>query len=195
MEDLFDIGRITTGEMVLHRCPMDLAEVVLGCIDHLNVAGRMTDHDVSYAGESVWVDADNFRIAQVVDNLLVNALTFTPAGGSVKVSVSANNRDAILRVEDSGGALEAASLPFVFDVFCQARQGLNRPGEGLGMGLNLVKRLVELHGGTVSVASPGLQQGCTFTVRCPRTAPVGPSQKPVPVLAREGMKHGHDVEK
>ena len=71
----------------------------------------MTDHDVSYAGESVWVDADNLRIAQIVDNLLVNALTCTPAGGSVKVSVGMHNRDAILRVEDSGSALDAASLP------------------------------------------------------------------------------------
>ena len=100
------------------------------CIEQLDVAGRRADHNVSYTGESVWVDADNLRIAQIVDNLLVNALTCTPAGGSVKVSVGMHNRDAILRVEDGGSALDAASLPFVFDVFDQARQGLDRPGEG-----------------------------------------------------------------
>jgi signal transduction histidine kinase len=189
VEDLLDIGRITTGKMVLHRWPMDLDDVVRRCIERLDAAGRTADHDVTYSGEPVWVDADNLRIGQVVDSLLVNALTYTPTGGSVKVTVGLHNRDAILRVEDSGSALDAASLPFVFDVFYQARQGLDRPGEGLGIGLNLVKRLVELHGGTVSVASPGLQQGRTFTVRFPRTAPVGPSQKPVPVPGRERMRH------
>jgi CheY-like chemotaxis protein/anti-sigma regulatory factor (Ser/Thr protein kinase) len=123
----------------------------------------------------VWVSADPTRLEQVLTNLLANALKYTPAGGEIAVSVAREHRHAVLRVRDSGVGIRPELLPRVFDLFVQGDRSLERTSGGLGIGLTLVRHLVELHGGTVEAASAGAGRGSTFTVRLPAvTAPPAP---------------------
>lgn len=117
--------------------------------------------------EPVRVEADAARITQVVDNLLDNAIKYTPEGGSIEVSVTAENSLAVCRVRDSGEGMDPAMLPLLFDLFAQADRTLDRAKGGLGIGLSLVKRLVELHGGQVEASSAGEHKGSEFVVRLP----------------------------
>jgi CheY-like chemotaxis protein len=130
------------------------------------------------ANGSVWIEADEARLEQILGNLLGNAVKFTPAGGRVTVGVAVRGRDAVLRVEDTGAGISADLLPRIFDLFVQGQAGLHRPATGLGIGLTLVKRLVDLHEGRVEAWSEGPGRGSTFTVRfplvgAPRAAPDG----------------------
>jgi signal transduction histidine kinase len=118
---------------------------------------------------------DQTRLQQVVWNLLTNAVKFTPQGGEVRTEIRNDGSQVVLTVSDSGQGIDPAFVPFVFDMFRQADSALNRTHGGLGIGLSIVRRLVELHGGTVSAASPGAGRGATFTVALPYlpAAPVG----------------------
>lgn len=170
LNDLLDVSRVTSGKVVLHRRPADLAAVVRRSVETLETAGKTGRHDVTLRAESVWIDGDENRLEQVVNNLLINALKYTPAGGAIRVSVGADNDAAVLRVEDSGIGIGGDRLPRIFDLFVQGERGLDRADGGLGLGLTVVKKLVELHGGTVAAKSGGPNQGSTFTVRLPRHA-------------------------
>jgi len=124
------------------------------------------------AGGSVWIEADETRPEQILNNLLGNAVKFTPAGGRVTVDVATRDGLAVLRVEDTGAGVSAELLPRIFDLFVQGQTELHRPAPGLGIGLTLVKRLVDLHGGRIEAASEGPGRGSVFTVRFPlRQAP------------------------
>ena len=119
-------------------------------------------------GDPIYVDADSARIAQVVTNLLTNAAKFTPAGGAVRVSLDpSDGRWAVLTVADSGTGIEPTLLPHLFQPFMQGDRSLERTAGGLGLGLTLVKGLVELHGGDVTASSGGRDQGAEFVVRLP----------------------------
>jgi PAS domain S-box-containing protein len=165
VDDLLDVARVTMGKVELHRQVLDIAETVKGCVNALDK--RLSSYDVKVETETVWVNGDPTRLEQVVNNLLRNALEYTPVGGSIRVSVKAEDAGAVLRVEDSGVGISADLLGRVFDLFVQDQRGLDRPGGGLGIGLTLTRRLVELHGGTVEAASPGPGQGSVLTVRLP----------------------------
>jgi signal transduction histidine kinase len=168
IDDLLDISRLTVGKIVLTRRPCDLALVARRALETFEANGATSRHGVTLAAESVWVDGDETRLEQIINNLLTNALKFTPDGGRVAISVTGEDGGAaVLRVRDSGVGISADRLPRVFDLFFQGEATLSRSQGGLGIGLTLVKRLAELHGGSVSVASDGPGRGSVFTVRLP----------------------------
>jgi PAS domain S-box-containing protein len=175
VDDLLDVTRITQNKIQLRRRRLDLNEIVRQTIDDnrstLERSGVRLD--VELAAAPVYVEADGARIAQVVTNLLANAVKFTPGGGSVSVSVSvdvAADR-AVLRVTDTGTGIDPALLGRLFEPFMQADRTLDRTGGGLGLGLALVKGLVDLHQGDVRAHSEGLGKGAELTVRLPLAAP------------------------
>jgi PAS domain S-box-containing protein len=174
VDDLLDVGRMTTGKIELHMQPVALRALVGRCLDALVQAGRTQRHTVTLHGADLHVEGDVTRLEQIVNNLLDNALKYTPATGAVTVGMAEEDGRAVLRVRDTGHGIAADLLTRVFDLFVQEPQALDRSRGGLGIGLALVKRLVDLHGGTVSVWSAGPGQGSEFTVRLPlREQPAG----------------------
>src|SRR5262249_307849 len=151
VEDLLDVSRLASGKVVLQRRAEDLKELIGRAVATFDQLGKSTRHVVTVSADDVRVPADATRMEQVVSNLLDNAFKYTPAGGRIDVALSAEGDDAVLRVRDGGVGIEADMLPRIFDPFVQGHQTPDRSAGGLGLGLTLVKRLVELHGGTVSV--------------------------------------------
>lgn len=173
VNDLLDVGRALSGKIVLQRGPVDLALLARHVVATLDVAGRLGRHRVTLSADVAWVDGDRTRLEQVLVNLLNNAITYSPPGSPVSVRIDIAGDEAVMRVADEGGGIAAQDLPRVFELFFQSKQAVDRPYGGLGIGLTLVKRLVELHGGRIEAHSAGLGQGATFTVRLPCiTAPV-----------------------
>jgi signal transduction histidine kinase/CheY-like chemotaxis protein len=170
-DDLLDAGRALLGKIVLQRRPVDLAAVVGGALSTLQAAGRLAGHRVESELESVYVDADFARIEQIVANLVGNAIKYTPAGGAIRVRVHRAAAHAVLSVSDTGAGIPAELLGRVFDPFVQGERDLDRSLGGLGIGLTLVRRLAELHGGSASAASEGPGRGAEFTVRFPAIEP------------------------
>ena len=188
VDDLLDVSRVTMGKIVLTRRPVDLAMVVRRCLDSLDTDGRTKSHDVRFDGRSVWVDGDETRLEQIAGNLITNALKYTPTGGAIRVSVGREGDEAVLRVQDTGMGMLADRLLHVFDLFFQGERSLDRSHGGLGIGLTLVKRLAELHGGRVAAASDGVNQGSTFTIHLPAIMAVHPTHA-APVSAERGARH------
>jgi len=175
VDDLLEVTRVTQNKIHLQRQRLDLNQLVRATIDdnrrHLERDGVRVDADL--AGAPIYVNADGVRIAQVLTNLLANAVKYTPPGGTATVSVSSDPAGAaVLRVTDSGVGIDPALLPKLFEPFMQADVPLARSGGGLGLGLALVKGLVELHGGSVTASSAGKGQGAEFVVRLPGAAEV-----------------------
>ncbi len=168
VDDLLDVARVTSGQIALSREPVDLADLVERSVEGLRVSGRLDKHDVRVRALRVTVQADRSRMEQVITNLLVNAVKYTDAGGRIEVDVIGDGDEAVLRVRDTGIGISAEMLPRLFDLFTQGRQAPHRADGGLGIGLTLVRRLVELHGGRVEAASEGQGCGSLFTVRLPR---------------------------
>jgi PAS domain S-box-containing protein len=179
VDDLLDVARATAGKIPLNRQPLDLSEVVGGCVRSLRESGRARQHRVSFRAESVVVNADPTRLAQIVTNMLDNAVKFTPSGGTVDVDVLRDGQEAVLRVTDTGIGIAPHMLSRVFELFAQAEQPMDRPVGGLGIGLTLSRRLVELHGGTITAFSDGHGRGSQFTVRLPVETTVTPAPAPV----------------
>jgi anti-sigma regulatory factor (Ser/Thr protein kinase) len=170
VDDLLDVGRAVTGKIVLKRQPVNLAEAVKSSISAI-ASGNPNNHGrVDLVSEPVWVSGDPVRLEQIVGNLVSNALKFTRGEGLVSVAVGREGDDAVLRVADQGIGIPADMLPKIFDLFVQAHHTIDRTRGGLGIGLTLVRRLAELHGGTVHAASEGDGHGSTFTVRMPTGA-------------------------
>ena len=167
VDDLIDASRLTSAKMRLSRRPLDLSHVVKEAIEVLRTRGLLDRHELTFNGSQVWVDADETRIEQIVTNLIGNALKFTPPGGAITVSVRTDGPNALLAVKDTGVGIPADILPTIFDLFVQSERSLERSQGGLGIGLTLVRRLVELHGGTVQATSDGTAMGSTFTVCLP----------------------------
>jgi PAS domain S-box-containing protein len=168
--DLLDVTRGTLGKIELVRTTIDMTAAVRRCLATLDSTAQLAQHVVAFDGEPVWIEADGVRLEQIVMNLLSNSLKFTPPGGAITVSVRRERDEAVLRVADEGAGIAPELLPSVFELFVQGERNLDRGTGGLGVGLNLVRRLVELHGGRVEAASPGLGQGSVFTVRLPALA-------------------------
>ncbi len=176
VDDLLDVARATSGKVDLQRRTVELHALAGRCLDALAQAGRTERHDVGLEGGPVHVHADPARLEQVVNNLLDNALKYTPPGGWIRVTTEVVGDAAVLRVRDSGQGIRTDLLGRVFDLFVQEAQSLDRSRGGLGLGLALVKRLVELHGGVVAAWSAGPGQGSEFTVRLPAAA--APAEAP-----------------
>jgi signal transduction histidine kinase/ActR/RegA family two-component response regulator len=167
VDDLLDVNRIISGKISLDRKPIDLATTVDHVLATLGTAGRTREHIVTADTRPVWIEADPARVEQVVTNLITNAIAYTPVGGKIHVEVERSGDAAILRVIDTGVGIAPSHLASVFDLFYQAPQELDRARGGLGIGLTLVQRIVELHGGTVRAHSEGVGKGATFTVELP----------------------------
>jgi signal transduction histidine kinase len=167
-DDLLDAGRAITGKIALHRRPLDLAVAVRETLDTLKA--RTARHQLLAALEPAWVDADGTRIEQIVTNLVVNAVKYTPEGGAIRVEVGEENGAAVLRVSDEGIGMAPELTGEVFELFVQGKRELDRAHGGLGIGLTLVRRLAELHGGSAEAASEGPGRGSRFTVRLPSIA-------------------------
>ena len=177
VDDLLEVGRITGGKIRLEREPLDLARSVGAVLEAWQAAGRFRHHQLHADLQPAWVSADRSRIEQVVINLLDNALKYTPAGGTIRVAVGRKGAEAALEVSDTGEGMSPELVGRVFDLFVQGERSLAREPGGLGIGLTMVKRLVELHDGTVSAASSGPAQGATFTVVLPAIEAPGVPQE------------------
>jgi PAS domain S-box-containing protein len=186
ISDLLDVSRITSGKLRLHRQEVDLAQVVDNALETMAgaAAARSVILDKEIAEPRLLVSGDAGRLQQVLNNLLSNAIKFTPAGGHVRVRAVGADGHIELSVSDDGQGISAEFLPHIFDAFRQEEVLGVRRHEGLGLGLSIVKRLVEMHGGSVHVQSPGPGLGATFTVHLPTLAAAhAAAQNPAEVAA------------
>jgi signal transduction histidine kinase len=168
VDDLLDVSRVTLGKVELHKKTLDVSDAVRRCMATLSTAMATGQHEIVIETQPVWVEADETRLDQIIGNLVSNALKYTPAGGRVRITVVPDGDTAVISVDDTGIGVEPSLLPRVFDLFVQGEERLERSRGGLGIGLTLVRRLVELHSGTVAVVSAGAGRGTTFVVRLPR---------------------------
>jgi CheY-like chemotaxis protein/two-component sensor histidine kinase len=170
IEDLLDVSRITSGKLQLQLRPTSLSAVIRAAIDSVRPAADSKGIAVQFEpteGESDSISGDADRLQQVVWNLLSNAIKFTPPGGVVMVRTHRDDAHVAIRITDSGKGIAREFLPYIFDRFRQADSSSTRAHGGLGIGLTIVRHLVELHGGTVEAQSPGEGRGATFIVRIP----------------------------
>lgn len=172
IEDLVDISRIVSGKLRLDVRPMDLTPVVQAAVDAVRPAADAKQISIQIIREPFIgpVTGDPTRLEQIIWNLLSNAVKFTPREGSVEVHLRQSESSAEIAIRDTGIGIRPEFLSHVFERFRQADSTTTRAHGGLGLGLAIVRHLVELHGGTVPAESPGPDQGSTFTVRLPLTA-------------------------
>jgi PAS domain S-box-containing protein len=181
VDDLLDVARITRGKIELKKELVDLRAVVVTAVETSAALIESSGHalSVELPEEALELEADVTRLVQVLSNLLNNAAKYTPAGGRIRLRVWREDGQAQVAVSDTGVGIAPEALGSVFEMFTQVRSSLDRAQGGLGIGLSLVRRLVELHGGRVSAASDGAGQGSTFTVRLPlRPAGARPGAAP-----------------
>lgn len=186
VDDLLDISRVTEGKVVLQRKPTAVADIVQQAVDTCRheMASRNHRLDLELGPEVLFVDADPVRLTQVVTNLLHNAAKYTPHGGEISLGVRRQGEHVEVRVRDNGVGIAAEALPHVFDLFVQEERPLNRSQGGLGIGLTIVRRMVEMHGGSVEARSDGRDAGTEFIVSLPLVEPPRePSSTPHPVGA------------
>jgi len=189
VDDLLDISRVTRGVIDLHRAPVHITEVVAAALEMSSPLFEQQQHhvEVHLSAADAVVLGDRVRLAQVVGNLLTNAARYTPPGGHIEVSATSQAGHAVVVVSDDGVGLAPELMPILFDPFVQGPRGSDRSQGGLGIGLALVRSLVEMHGGTVSAWSDGIGKGARFEVRLPLAASgareITPREIPVAVDA------------
>lgn len=174
IDDLLDVSRIDRGKLELERERISVDAFVRHAVETAQPAIDAKSHQivVHYAADPVFVDGDHVRLSQVVSNLLNNAAKFTPPGGRIEVTVRATEREALVSVKDSGIGFERGDELHMFDIFFQLDRARALSPGGLGLGLALVRRIAEMHGGAVEARSAGPDQGSEFVLRLPRAAPV-----------------------
>jgi two-component system, sensor histidine kinase len=181
VDDLLDLSRLTLGKIAIAKAPVDVAELVERCVEaHRPIAAsRGVTLEVESSATACAALGDPVRLEQVMNNLLANALKYTPRGGRVEIRVSAVGEEVEIDVADTGVGIDPKVLPRIFEPFTQADDTIDRSQGGLGIGLTLVRHLVELHGGTVFAESAGRGTGSRFVVRLPlaarRTAAAAPA--------------------
>jgi protein-histidine pros-kinase len=166
VDELLDVSRVTTGKVILHRELVDVPELIARCVATATKASA-SEHDITVRTQPMLVEADPMRLEQVITNLLTNAIKYTPSGGSITVTASREGDTASMVVEDTGVGMAPELVASVFDLFVQGQRSLARAEGGLGIGLTLVRRLVEMHGGSVEAKSAGAGRGSRFTVHLP----------------------------
>ena len=187
IDDLLDVSRITRSKIELKKERLLLREVVENAVEASRPVLEAARHTMAVnAGADVWVEGDRARLVQVLTNLLTNAAKFTPRGGHVALRVTRAGTDVAISVRDTGVGIQKDAQQRIFDLFQQENVSLERAHGGLGIGLTLVKRLVEMHGGTVSVASEGAGKGAEFTVTLPVLAEAAPRIEDASRTPREG---------
>ena len=183
VDDLLDLSRAMSGKILLARQATDLSKLVASCLETFRATGRTDGYRLAVDLAPGWVDGDPTRLEQIVSNLLDNALTYTPRGGAIDIALARAGDDVVLSVRDSGVGIPPELLPQVFDVFVQGAISIDRSQGGLGIGLSLVRRLVELHGGSVAADSPGAGLGSSFTIRLPYANLAEPAEPCAPAPA------------
>ncbi|HSV46836.1 MAG TPA: PAS domain-containing protein [Ramlibacter sp.] len=186
IDDLLDISRITRDRLQLKKEPVAVAAILRDAIDNSRPDLEAGKHplQLELPADDLWVEGDAVRLVQMVMNLLTNAAKYSPAGRPITLTAAAQGQQALIRVRDSGHGIAAEHLPRVFDMFFQANRGPERGKGGLGIGLSLVQRLAQLHGGSVQAYSAGPEQGSEFVLRLPlspaRAAAAGAGAAPLP---------------
>jgi anti-sigma regulatory factor (Ser/Thr protein kinase) len=188
---LLDVSRITLGKASLHFEPVELSALVREAMRTAQQSGKLAHHEVETDLVPAWVNGDRARLEQVVVNLLDNAIKFTPAGKRILLSVREGDGVATLAVADAGIGIPANDLTRVFELFIQGPQDMSRTRGGMGVGLAIVKRLVELHGGQVTAASAGPGAGSAFTVTLASVLP--PAATPPPERGEPTSHRSLDV--
>jgi hypothetical protein len=190
--DLLDMSRLNLGKLPLLFEEVDPAEAVAAAIDAMRPAIDESAHELQLTLAPPYrpIHADSARLQQIIWNLISNAIKFSPHGGRIGVALEENEDGLLLRVSDEGQGIEPRFLPLVFDRFAQGDASSNRRRGGLGLGLSIVKQLVEAHGGTVGVHSAGLGQGAAFEVRLPADSQRQQEEEPADELPGEGLPPG-----
>jgi signal transduction histidine kinase/ActR/RegA family two-component response regulator len=185
VDDLQEITRVVSGKVRLDMGPVDVATIVAFALETSRPAIDVQHHRLSIAvpPDPVWVEADSIRMAQVLSNLLNNAAKYTEPQGQIRLIVTVEAGQAVFRVRDNGIGIAPEMVPRIFDLFAQVDHALDRSQGGLGLGLTLVRSLVEMHGGTVEARSEGPGQGSEFVVRLPMLDRNTPGAQPAPKSA------------
>jgi signal transduction histidine kinase/ActR/RegA family two-component response regulator len=168
IDDLLEMSRLIAGKIELQRHPVNLAESLQSCVDSLKAAGRTANHTVTVKAEQSWCSADPIRIEQIFNNLIGNAIKFSPVGTTINIGLRTHDDFVVITVQDQGIGMSPELISEIFEPFVQGPAPLTGSQTGMGIGLALVKQLVELHGGTVTVASAGQNSGSTFTISLPK---------------------------
>jgi len=189
VDDLLDVARISEGKIALRKEDVELGSVIAQAIETAGplIHGREHSLEVAAPQQQIWVEGDPVRLAQSMGNLLHNAAKFTPKGGRIKIEVALDENVVRIAVQDNGIGIAEDNLSRIFGMFAQAAVPPDRAPEGLGIGLSLVSRLLEMHGGRLSATSPGIGLGSTFTVELPvlrATAPQAPATESGAVPAK-----------
>jgi PAS domain S-box-containing protein len=187
VNELLEVSRILSGGIQLHQEDADGRDIVRQALETARPLIDEHEHElsVSLPAEPIWLHADPIRLEEVIVNLLNNAAKYTPQGGHIWLSLRQDRDEAVLSVRDSGVGIDPELLPHIFDLFTQAQRSLDRSQAGLGVGLTVVRKLVEIQRGTVQAYSKGLGQGSEFIVRLPMLASATPRPE---VATREGAK-------
>jgi CheY-like chemotaxis protein len=180
LDDMLDIARVTRGKLSIEQVRVDLADVVARAVEVALAAGERHDLKVELPDEPLVVTGDPARLAQVVGNLLTNAIRYTPPGGSIWIKGRREGDEALLSVRDTGRGIPAENLETIFGMFVQGKDPIHRVGGGLGVGLALARRITEMHGGRLVVASEGEGKGSEFTL----CLPIGAEAEAAPAPAR-----------
>jgi signal transduction histidine kinase/ActR/RegA family two-component response regulator len=190
VDDLLDVSRITQGRIELQRQPLELSQVITQAMESVEPLIREKRHKVFVASGygPLYVNGDSARLVQCISNILTNSAKYTDDGGQIRVDVHEEHEWAVIEITDNGVGIPRELLPQIFDLFVQSARSLDRSQGGLGIGLSVVQRLIEMHGGSVSAHSDGPGHGARFEVRLPRTeaphdknqrekAPKGPARR------------------
>jgi PAS domain S-box-containing protein len=191
LDDLMDVSRVSRGRIELRKEVVDAVPVIRRTVEAIRplVEERRHTLSVSLPEEPLWLEADPHRLEQVLTNLLTNAAKYTDLGGQIGLTAEREDHRIVLRVRDTGVGIAPEMLPRIFDLFVQAERRLDRSQGGLGIGLTLVHRLVQLHGGTIEASSPGLGRGSEFVVRLPAMT----GKNDADALTRSGNSRCHDL--
>ena len=191
IDDLLDISRISRGKMFLRKSAVNLNEVIDTALDIAQPMIQQAKHrlELDLPNEPLFLDGDKVRLAQIISNLLVNAAKYTPQGGRIELHIERREQQVILRVRDNGVGIPPAMLTKVFELFTQVDTSHTRSSGGLGIGLTLVKTLVEMHGGSIEARSQGTGHGSEFIVRLPllQTKPSAITVESVPPPAPRAL--------
>jgi PAS domain S-box-containing protein len=183
IDDLLDVSRITQGKLELRKCRVALADVVQSAIEATQPLIDEMNHEmtVTLPARTILLNADPSRVAQVFANLLNNSTKYTPEGGRISLSAELDGSEVVVTVQDNGVGIPAEMQSGIFELFSQIDRPLEKGCKGLGIGLTLVKRLVEMHGGAIEVDSDGVGQGSSFTVRLPIVVETDQGLRPAPI--------------
>jgi PAS domain S-box-containing protein len=191
VDDLLDVSRLTRGKITLRKQPVDLAALVAQVVENHGPAAKQHRHAVTLnlPPRPLRVEGDEVRLTQIFSNLLNNAIKYTPAGGRIQVAAEEAGGEVRVSVRDNGIGMAAGVLPLIFDLFVQVNQGLDRTYGGLGIGLSLVRRLLEMHGGRIEAHSEGLGRGSEFILHLP-LLPAAGGREPGPAAASPEASDG-----